>query len=288
MLYRQVKGGVLMRSVILTLLLVALVGLPAFSGARAAEKTWEDWNFSLDLNLMLLSASGDASVTLSGDVPVVMPVDLTFGDMTDDYKGAVTGKFMAKKERWSVNVDLFYGKLEDEETVAYPLADGSGYSLALNSKNTLTLGEYEVFLGYQISDPDQGVSEIIFGARYISQELALKSTDAAATLTEMSLDESLDNSWWMGFIGARYMGPLAGSETWDLIIRADVGAFDTSGRLTWRTDLGTRWWFADSWHLNLMYKWIGVDYKKDDPGDPEYYEYKAIEHGPVIGIGVDF
>jgi hypothetical protein len=284
MLYRRLKGGMPMRSVILTLLLVALVAMPVLNQAQAKEKTWEDWNFYVDLYLLLVNVSGDAAITLPDGDPVDIPINLRFRDILDNYKGGVSGVIMAKKKRWSINLDLSYAKVEREQSVTLP----GPPSVTVNSKNTFTLNEYEIFLGYQISDPDQGVSEIIFGTRYISQDLKLKATASGSTLSEHALDAGMDNSWWMPFLGARHVGPLAGSETWNLIIRTDVGAFDTSGKLTWRADLGTTWRFAKRWDLVLMYKWLGIDYQKGEPGDSDYYKYNAIEHGPVIGIGVKF
>jgi hypothetical protein len=68
--------------------------------------------------------------------------------------------------RWSMNLDLSYARLESEQAVTFPGPEPYAVEVTVTSKSTFTLGEYEIFLGYQISDPDQGVSEIIFGTRY--------------------------------------------------------------------------------------------------------------------------
>jgi opacity protein-like surface antigen len=275
----HLKGGMRMRSIILALLFVALLAVPVLDQARAEEKTWEDWNFNVDLYLFVAGASGDATITVEGDGMVQMPVDIDFRDFADNYKGGVIGMICAKKKRWSVNLDLSYAKLEADQSVTPPGGGGT----TVDAKNKLTLNENEIFLGYQISDPDQGVSEVIVGARYLSQDIKLEAKSAAD-----DLDMSTDNSWWMGFLGARYMGPLAGSETWSLLIRADAGIADLSGRFAWRANIGTSWMFAENWDLVLMYKWLGIDYVKGEAGDSDYYAYKATQHGPVVGVGVKF
>ena len=271
-----------MKSVTFGLLLAVLVAMPVLDQAQAREKDWEDWNFGLGLYLPLTNVSGDMSMASSAGGTADVPIDLGFRDITDNWKGGVSGAFALKKNRWSVNLDLNYVKLESEEPIPSLLDDST------EVKNTLSMSRDELFFGYQISDPDQGVSEIIFGTRYLGQNIKLSAQGGEHALSETGIDKDVTENWWMGFIGARFAGPLAGSEKWLLLVRADVGAFDTSGRITWRADLGADWRFARHWDLALMYKWLGVDYKKGEPGDAGYYYYKAVEHGPVIGIGLRF
>ena len=269
-------------NIILALLLVALVAIPIFDAARAGDKGWEDWNFGLGLYLPLTTISGDVSMATPSGGSAELPVDLRFRDIADNWKGGINGIFMLKKKRWSFNLDLGYVKLESKQTMPALVPE------TVEVTTTVTMNEHEGFIGYQISDPEAGVTELIFGARYIGQDITLKAETTASTLSETGVDEEASESWYMGFIGARFFGPLAGSESWKLLIRADMGAFDTSGRLTWRADLGADWQFAKHWDLVVMYKWLGIDYKKGEPGDSDYYYYKATEHGPVIGVGVRF
>lgn len=271
-----------MRSVTLALLLVTLVAVPVLDQARAGDKDWEDWNFGLGLYLPLTNISGDVSMASPTGGEMDLPIDLRFRDIADNWKGGISGVFGLKKERWSVNLDLSYVKLENKQ----PIQSLAGPELDVTT--TVTMSEHELFLGYQISDPDQGVSEIIFGTRYIGQNVKLKADIIEPAFSSTSIDEDISENWWMGFLGARHVGPLAGSENWLILVRADVGAFDTSGRITWRADLGADWRFAKSWDLVMKYKWLGIDYKKGEPGDSDYYYYKALEHGPVVGIGVRF
>ncbi|MGD9140358.1 MAG: hypothetical protein PVJ42_02335 [bacterium] len=246
-----------MRSLTLALLLVALVAIPVLDQAQAKEKEWDDWKFDIGIYVPLTHVSGDVST-------------LTFRDIVDNWKGGINGTFGLKRERWSFNLDLGYVKLEKEQSMAVAAYAEDDYKIT----TALAISEHEAFIGYQISDPDEGVSEIIFGTRYIGHSI------------DVADEETANENWWMGFLGARYMGSLFGAETWMMIIRADVGAFDTSGRITWRGDLGAHWRFTDHFKLVLMYKWMGVDYKKGMPEDDDYYYYKATEHGPVVGLGI--
>ncbi len=271
-----------MRSFTLTLLLVMLVAVPVLDRAQAEDKGWEDWNFGLGLYVPLTNISGDVSMVTPSGGDAELPLSLRLRDIPDNWKGGICGVFTLKKERWGVNLDLSYVKLEDEQAIPSLLDESTMVT------TTVAISEHELFLGYQISDPDEGVSEVIFGTRYIGHNIKLEASTAEASLTETHIDEEVTENWWMGFIGARHVGPLGGSENWMFVVRADVGAFDTSGRITWRADLGADWKFAKHWDLALMYKWLGVDYKNGEPGDSDYYYYKAVEHGPVLGIGVKF
>jgi len=271
-----------MRSLTLALLLVALVTIPVLDQAQAKEKDWEDWNFAIGLYLPFTGISGDVSMASPSGEPTDLPIDLRFRDIADNWKGGINGIFAAKKKRWSFNLDLGYVKLENEQAIPR-LVEGD-----VKVKTTVSISEHEVFIGYQVSDPDQGVSDIIFGTRYIGHGIKLKADTTGASGTQTAVDEDMSKNFWMGFIGARHVGPLFGAEKWMMIIRADMGAFDTSGRLTWRANIGADWRFAKRWDLVLMYKWLGVDLKKGEPGDSDYYYYKATEHGPVVGVGVRF
>jgi hypothetical protein len=281
MLYTRLKGGVSMRSLTLALLLVALVAIPVLDQAQAKEKDWDDWKFGIGLYLPLTNVSGSLSMASPTGGEDNIPLDLGFRDVVEYWKGGFSGVLALKRRRWSFNLDLMWVKLESDMSIPVLISEAA-------VKTTLSLSEHEFFIGYQISDPDEGVSEIIFGTRYIGHNIKLKADTVTPALTSTGIDEEVSKNWWMGFIGARHIGHLLGAEKWYMVIRADVGAFDTSGRLTWRADLGANWKFAKHWNLGLMYKWLGVDYKKGQPGDSDYYYYKATEHGPVFGIGINF
>lgn len=270
-----------MRSLTLALLLVALVAISGLDQAQAKEKDWDDWKFGIGLYFPLTNISGNVSVAAPSGDPTGLPIDLRFRDLADNWKGGINGIFALKRRRWSFNLDLGYVKLENDLSI--PALTGE-----VKVKTTVSISEHEAFIGYQISDPDQGVTEILFGTRYIGHNIKLKADVVRPDTAFTVIDKEVNENWWMGFIGARHVGPLLGSEKLRGIIRADMGAFDTSGRLTWRVNIGADWRFATHWDLVLMYKWLGVDYKKGQPGDSDYYYYKATEHGPVIGIGVNF
>jgi hypothetical protein len=271
-----------MRSLTLGLLLVALIALPILDQAQAKEKEWDDWKFGVGLYLPLTNISGHLSMAKPSGETAELPIDLNFRDIADNWKGGINGIFALKKRRWSFNLDLGYVKLENELSIP-ELVDSE-----VKVTTSFSSSEHEAFIGYQISAPDQGVSEILFGTRYIGHNMKLDAQYTDTTETEVTVAEEVNENWWMYFIGARHVGPLLGAEKWQMIIRADVGAFDTSGRLTWRANLGADWKFAKHFDLVLMYKWLGIDYKKGQPGDSNYYYYKAIEHGPVIGLGINF
>lgn len=262
-----------MRSLTLALLLVALVAIPVFDQAQAKEKGWDDWKFGIGLYLPLTNMSGDISMASPSGGSAELPIDLRFRDIADNWKGGINGILALKRRRWSFNLDLGYVKLENDLSIPALVPEG------VKVTSTVAISEHELFIGYQVSAPDEGVTEILFGTRYIGHSIKLKSTD---------IDAEVSQNWWMGFLGARHIGPLFGNENLLGIIRVDMGAFDTSGRLTWRVNVGGDWKFADHFDLVLMYKWLGIDYKNGQPGDGDYYYYKAVEHGPVIGLGINF
>lgn len=271
-----------MRSLTLALLLVALMTIPVLDQAQAKEKEWDDWKFDIGIYVPFTNIAGDASMVSPSGGETDLPIDLRFRDIPDYWKGGINGVLSLKRERWSFNLDLSYVKVERDMPVP-ALADDD-----VDVTTGLAVSEHEFFIGYQINEQDHSVSEIIFGTRYIGHNMTFDATYMGEMEEEVTVAEEMDENWWMGFIGARHVGQLFGAENWIMMIRADVGTFDTSGRITWRANLGAEWMFAEHFSLALMYKWMGIDYKKGEPGDDDYYYYKATEHGPVIGLGIDF
>jgi hypothetical protein len=95
---------------------------------------------------------------------------------------------------------------------------------------------------------------------------------------------SVEEDWIDGFIGARWKNPIG--EKWLFSLRGDVGA--GAADFTWKVATGFRYRIGDSTALDLAYIALGVDYEDGNPGEPGYFMYDTITHGPAVGFQFQF
>ena len=268
-----------MKAGLLILALIAVfVAPPVFGQAVNREKDADDWHFYISPHLFGIHISGTAAMTSPVGDPVELPIGVRLRDMADNLDWALAGLIQVKKGKWAFAADLSHSELSGKQFVPLPTEGPSQAEV----ETKVTIDEHELFVGYQLNDGNP-FSEIIFGVRYINQDIEL-----CVQAGPEELNQSIGDSWWRPFIGLRYYGPHNETTKWSPILRADVGGFDRASALTWRADLGMAYLFAKHWDLSLRYKWMGVNYKKCEAGDVDYYRYDALEHGFMLGIGIRF
>jgi len=104
--------------------------------------------------------------------------------------------------------------------------------------------------------------------------------------------DSISNSWsrseyWVDpVIGARWTLPL--SESWSFRLRGDLGGFGIGSHFTTAGELGFLYAINDFMELDLRYKVLWVDYETGRTGERSHFIYKAVTHGPVIGLNFKF
>jgi hypothetical protein len=204
----------------------------------------------VDFTAYMWPAARSGDVTIQGETE---SIDNSIGDMLKFKSWAMVFHVEARKEYWSLILDLNYRQGEED--------DLEGNRTETKSWVIEAAGAYRV--AYQF--------EVLGGARFI---------DLKADVTEDSVPQlNGSESWVDPFVGGRYNWPFA--RDWMLLVRGDVGGFGIGSKFTWNLVTGVDWR-----PINLGfffgYRVWSVDYSSGS-GD-SLFEYKVIRHGPALGV----
>jgi hypothetical protein len=273
------KGGFSMKAGLLVLVLTALlVTGPAFGQALSPKKDFDDWNFYIAPYVYVVHMSGYSAMTSPFGGKVEMPVDLQFEELGKHWKYGFSGMIHLKKARWAFGLDLTFFELSKDQCITLPEPEDCDAEV----KNTVQVGEHELFVGYQFNK-SMPASDVILGIRYVNHDIKLEPKNGPS-----ELNTSFGETFYVPFLGIRYYGPLGEDSKWSPFIRGDVGGLWTLTKLNWRFNFGISWLFAKHFDLSLQYKWKHDNYVKGEIGDSDYYRYDVTEHGPLLGLGIRF
>lgn len=268
-----------MKAGILVMVLAAiLVSAPAFGNAPAPDKDADEWHFYIAPYFFLTSLSGDAAVPSPDGGSLELPVGLKFKDIADNLDWALAGVFQVKRNKWAFALDLSHSELSNDQTLYLP----GPQEKEVEATTSVTMDEYELFVGYQFNDGFPA-SDFIFGVRYVGFDMGLEGTG-----DNQEIDVSADETFYVPFFGIRYYGPLSEDSKWSPFIRGDVGGLATLSKLNWRVNFGIAWLFSDHFDLSLQYKWKKDNYVNGEAGDSDYFRIDLLEYGPQLGLGIRF
>ncbi|UCH84300.1 MAG: hypothetical protein JSW50_01025 [Candidatus Latescibacterota bacterium] len=235
------------RTVLITLVAsVIAVGLvPSDSVGQRREK-----RTGVDFTAYIWPAARSGDVTLQGQTE---SVDNSIGDMLKFETWAMVFHVEAKKDYWSLILDLNYRQGEEDdlegnrtETRTWLVEVGGAYWVA-----------------YQF--------EVLGGARFVN--LKADITEESATLFSGS------ESWIDPFVGGRYNLPFA--RDWKLFVRGDIGGFGIGSKFTWNLVSGVDWRPVNLGFF-FGYRVWSVDYESGS--GESLFRYKAVRHGPALGL----
>lgn len=236
------------------------------------------WNYFA--SAYLTSTSIDAKSTApspKGDMTV--DIDASFSDLLENLDYGLSGLFIARKGKVSINLDLFFVGLSfDEKSVSVNLPPS--VTPTLKAKIEMDLREHEFYLGYAAFDSYPDI-EVISGIRYIDQDISVKLT------TDSGQQKfNIGDNWFDPFVGLRYYGPIANK--WNLYLRGDIGGFGVGSDFVWRADAGITYRFDRNWEAAFFYKALDIDYKTGTSGTSSIYKWDGTESGLTLGIGYYF
>lgn len=243
---------------------ILLSALAAGTLALAANPANADaWSFQIEPYLLGVTIDGDAGI---GRVTGV-DVDVDTSDVLDNLDLGGMVHFEARHESgWGVAVDYAFMDLSDD--ITGPRGGVLGAELRQ--------GVFEALLMKGAGSGDEQL-DYFAGLRWWDN-------DVDATIDPVILPgtvaASVEEDWVDLVIGARWRNPI--SENWLFSLRGDVGA--GAADFTWKVVGGFRYTIGDSTALDLGYTALGVDYEDGTPGEPGYFMYDTITHGPVIGF----
>ena len=260
---------------LLTISALALAALAWPATAGAQEPPPDVWIFRLTPYIWLPSVDGTANFDLppgNGQVEI----DVGPEDWTANLNFAFMGAFEARRNNFSLLVDVMYTDLQVEGTVAtlpvLPGGPGLHFDTDLGLQGTVANG----VLGFTVARSESSNLDLIGGVRYthFAVDADIDVVDLPVTLPGRHFDQDAD--LWDGIVGIR--GRLGLGGRWSMPYYGDVGTGDSN--FTWQGLLGVAYGF--SWG-DLIFAYRHLNWDVDN---------KVIEDltfsGPAIGASFRF
>ncbi len=243
-----------------TLFSLILTVAASFSLATNVQ-AGEDWEFNLaPFYLWGINISGDQAIgSMTGDLEV------EFDDIFDNLDSAFIVHFEGMhKSNWGFLVDINFIDLENKQTRPPGITRKIDLDLTLSEMSGLYRWDY---------NPHK--FDVIFGVRYarIANKIGFLNGPDLVDAAQDWIDPLIGGRWIWGF-----------ADNWSLITRGDIGGFGIGSNFSWQA-LGMIEWQPFKYaSLIAGYRAIGMDYEDGSQGRPDYFNFDATVHGPVIGI----
>jgi hypothetical protein len=240
------------------LLLLISVLVVTTNHARAEKG---DWEFNLaPFYLWAINISGDQTIG-----PISAPVNVEFNDIFDNLDGAFIVHFEAAyQNRWGFLVDVNYLDLENKQSLAN--------SLTRKVDLDITMAELSGFRRWNL---DQHNLDVIVGGRYVR---------VANNISVLGGPELVDGAqdWIDPLVGGRWIWNFA--EDWAFVGRGDIGGFGVGSNFAWQAAGMLEWQPFKYVSFLAGYRAVGMDYENGNQRSPDYFNFDATVHGPVLGI----
>lgn len=236
---------------------------PAIPPTLPTEPAGEGWWFRAAPYGWLTAITGDVGIgRLSA------PVDISMSDTLEDFDMAAMGLLEAGYGRWSLGVDVVYGKTSQDIGGGGRLFDSFRYE----QKQWLITP----MIAYRVIDTGRYHMDLFAGAR-----ITVLQADLTGRFVRGGQEtRGVDTSWVDPLIGIRGQAELGGA--WFFRYNGDIGGFGASSDLIWQAFAGFGYRFNDTASLAFGYRGLGIDYEKGD------FFLDTITHGPVIGVEFRF
>ena len=243
-------------------LIISLLVMGSFLPAQSNAETW---SYEIELYALFASIEGNAKVgRVTGE-----DVDVDFDDILENLELAGMLHFEAHHENgWGVALDYGFMDLASDITgprggvVNVDVRQGIFEALAVR-RNKLRNGHLDYLFGIRWWDNDFDVT-------------------VDPVLLPGTITKNVEEDWVDVIVGVRWLNNI--NKKWDFVLRGDIGGFGLEADFTANVQAGARYQMSANWLLDLQYKALWVDYENDNtPGQPGYFAYDTVTHGPIIG-----
>ena len=227
---------------------------------QAAGQAWEH---TLTTYMVGSAISGTAGI---GDLDAT--VDVSFGDIIDNFDGGIMLAYRGERGSWSFTSDFAYLGLKANQKDLGPLGR-TGVDIEADQL-LLTVN-----IGYALNERWSAY----WGARYwdLDADLAVKVGDQVRR-------GGASASWTDPIAGLRYLAPLGGK--WSLLVMGDIGGFGVGSDFSWTATASAAYQFRPNAHLLIGYRHIDVDY--EDGTGADRFKWNVWEGGPTLGVAWQF
>lgn len=229
----------------------------------------QDWTFSIEPYLLAANIEGDAGMgRING-----APVDVPFSQILETLDMGAMLHFEAHSANgWGFSLDYAFMDLSDDI-----FGERGGILDARVRQGTL-----EGLLIKQSRNTSSGL-EYFAGFRWWDNKVGVVVSPA---ILPGDIVRNVDASWIDLVVGARWTRPL--NERWKLQVKGDVGGFGVESDFTSSLAVAAVYSFSDRYALDMQYKAIWVDFEDGSPGQPGFFSYDTVTHGPIIGFQFNF
>jgi len=268
MCWRAVVG--IRQATVIAATLAALIAIPV----HAAPSTTDAWQFEVTPYLFGAGLSGTTGVA-----NVTANVDLSFGDILENFDSGFMAIFEARKGPWGFGFDGLYIRLKDQKTSSWQGPGGIGSATGELEAST-TEQIYTLSVAYRPMD-SQAKVDLVGAARYTQLDTDLNLVVTTGPLLPGGTRTlGASESWWDPVIGIRVLVPFNGD--WSFVGYADIGGFGVGSEITYQAIAGVNWQFSKTFAAKAGYRYFYQDYKKNA------FVWDMATHGLYAGLGIRF
>jgi len=228
--------------------------------AQETEKV-KKWNYLAEIYLMFPTMSGEVGIANLPPVEVDADASQIFGNI----KMGMMLYLEANTDEWAITSDLLYMKLGQDVVSKNDVISGE-----VNMKQTAL----EVAGLKRINNwLEAGVGGTLVSL-YTGLDLETK------TINDENKSGDVSRTWFDPIILVRTQGVV--KEDWLLQFRGDIGGFGVGSDFSWQVQANVGYKFSELFHASLGYRYIGIDYDKDD------FKYDVDTYGLVLRFGFNF
>ena len=246
--------------IILTALMQMLLSANAYA---------QDWSFQVEPYVLASSIEGDTSISRATG----LAVDVDFSDILEVLDIGAMGHFEAHHSSgWGAILD--YGFMDLGDDIAGQRGGVVQAKVRQGVLEALVARRREISNGY---------IDYLAGVRWWDNDIDVTIDPA---VLPGSLNANIDENWVDLLIGARWTNPL--NNRWTFNLRGDIGGLGIEADLTTSISAGVHYQMTDNIELDLQYKALWVDFEDGSRGQPGYFAYDTVTHGPVVGFIFNF
>jgi len=272
------KSSKCIRGVSLAAAIVLLAMFCGVSSAAAKSMTEESdkWQYEFTIYGWFPSIDGKLKYEVPPDNGDEIGVDIS--QILDSLNFIFMGIFEARRNKFSMGLDLIYLDLSNSKSTDITIGPGGGVPLTVTGGLGLKSWVVTGMVGYDLVQTNKSRMAVIGGFRYLDLSADLDiSIEGPLPPTQPPATVSGSNDFWDGIVGVK--GAFMLSEHWYIPYYADFGAGQSN--LTWQLFGGIGYLF--NWgDIKLGYRYL--EYDQDD--DKFVQDLKF--YGPVLGIGFRF